>query len=228
MPEPVLTEPAFGIEEVDGKAERDAEEEEEMEEVVLEKNKGLVEVVKKAGHVSGVPNGVEARVERWERSREGVVGRWWIDKRLRWNGEPLSPKKTVPLVLSLEPPVPPLALSPNDVVDIWCQGVRCPPVITTSSSVMNRPRGCLSFSECPTYATGQTATLELRADATITGSKTNTTSISIASTGTSEVCTNAAVGEVRLAHSFIQAWLTRLRTAQSFVNRARMERHFDD
>ncbi|KAK3502250.1 hypothetical protein B0T13DRAFT_493760 [Neurospora crassa] len=36
------------------------------------------------------------------------------------------------------------------------------------------------------------------------------------------------VGDARLAHFFTQGWLARLRSAQSFIDRARMEREFDD
>lgn len=36
------------------------------------------------------------------------------------------------------------------------------------------------------------------------------------------------VGDLRLAHFFTQGWLARLRSAQSFIDRARMEREFDD
>lgn len=35
-------------------------------------------------------------------------------------------------------------------------------------------------------------------------------------------------GDLRLAHFFTQGWLARLRSAQSFIDRARMEREFDD
>ncbi|KAJ4379050.1 hypothetical protein N0V85_008898 [Neurospora sp. IMI 360204] len=37
-----------------------------------------------------------------------------------------------------------------------------------------------------------------------------------------------AIGPSRLAHSFAQGWLARLCTAQSFIDRARMERQFED
>ncbi|KAK3484925.1 uncharacterized protein B0T23DRAFT_347818 [Neurospora hispaniola] len=36
------------------------------------------------------------------------------------------------------------------------------------------------------------------------------------------------VGDLRLAHFFTQGWLARLRSAQSFIDRARVEREFDD
>ncbi|KAK3399716.1 hypothetical protein B0T20DRAFT_434113 [Sordaria brevicollis] len=232
LPEPVvLTEPVFGKmegeEDMEGGKGR-------MGEVFLGKEERLVELGKNVKPLSGDMQGVEVKVERWQRSQEEVVGRWWIDKRLRWNGEPPSPRKTKPVVLSLEPPLPPVPPSPRDVVEIWRQGVRCPPLVISSSAIMNRARGSHVLPEPLASDAASSTTVELGVASLDTGLVPPTTSISsfgATSAGTSKVscCTyTTAVGDAHLPWTFIQGWLTRLRTAQSFINRARMERQFDD
>lgn len=181
-------------------------------------------------------NGVEAQ-------RSGVVGRWWINKRLRWNGEPLSPKKLPLGHHQLLPPPTPTRSSIDtlEAVDIWrqgvgeWQGVRCPPLDipfgTATTSVLNRPRGCIilpvSLPVQPVHDQITTSTTTIPTTTTdriiIEATATETSTTKLTTTTVLE-----PIGEVRLAHCFTQGWLARLRSAQAFINRARIERQFDD
>lgn len=232
--------------------ERKKGEEDDVEE---EEGKGLVRVVNRGGNDIGKVSEIVARLEdHKEEVRSGPVGRWWIDKRLRWNGDPLTPPRQQQKLQLLPPPAPllapaqapsmslslsPMAVDALDAVDLWRQGVRCCPPVTISSStytgsVINRPRGCFDLSDMdlttPTPPLELNSTTGTPASMTIPqeshGQESQTSHplpiVTVKPTPTE------AINESRLSWTFTQGWLSRLRAAQSFINRARMERQFED